>query len=222
MSSTSSTTPSRIRKAAGLAVLLSGCAAFVPAERAPAAPEVVRTVAEPAAPSAPAPVLTLEYGNRSTKATFQVDLSGSDVHVELSGRALRADSTRTTPAARMVTESVVRSEDVMMPRARMLADSALRGGNLAADSTTAKVVAAIRKAQECFYQGRYAEASDLARMAISIRPTAEAHALAGSISWVRKEREDARLHWLRARELDPSFPGIKAVLDSLPTPESRR
>lgn len=110
----------------------------------------------------------------------------------------------------------------MMPRARMLADSALRGGNLATDSTTAKVVAAIRKAQECFYQGRYAEASDLARMAISIRPTAEAHALAGSISWVRKEREDARLHWLRSRELDPSFPGLKSVLDSLPTPESRR
>lgn len=103
----------------------------------------------------------------------------------------------------------------MLPRARMLADSAVRDGRESADSTTAKVVAAIRKAQECFYQGRYAEASDLARLAIAIRPTAEAHALAGSISWVRKDREDARLHWLRARELDPNFPGLKAVLDSL-------
>ncbi len=222
MNSTSCTTPSRLALATGLACLLCGCAASVPAQRAIDQPQIARPVVEPAAAAAPAPVLTLEYGNRSTKATFQVDLSGSDVHVELSGRALRTDSVRTAPVARAVTETVAKVEDPVLPRARMLADSALRQNGAASDSTTAKVVAAIRKAQECFYQGRYAEASDLARAAISIRPTAEAHALAGSISWVRKEREDARLHWLRARDLDPTFPGLASVLDSLPAVEIRR
>lgn len=230
MSSTSSTTPSSLRRAALLALLATGCATSVPAGSA-AAPEGERPAAPvPVAPPAPppAPVLNLEYGNLSTKATFQVDLSGTDVHVELVGRRAPADTGRpaaagaTGSASRGVTENVTRTEEAVTGRARLLADSALRGAGQNADSTTARVVAAIRKAQEYFYQGRYSEASDAARRAISIRPTAEAHALAGSISWVRKEREDARLHWLRARELDPAFPGIASVLDSLLPAESAR
>lgn len=222
MSSIFCITPSKVRQTAVLACVLTGCASTVPVDKPVAALEPSRPATETASTST---MLSIEYGNRSTRATFQVDLSSADVQVELSGRTLRTDTVRSAMpqvAPRVVTESVVRSEDAMLPRARLLADSAVRGESATTDSTTAKVVAAIRKAQEFFYQARYAEASDMARKAIAIRPTAEAHALAGSISWVRKEREEARLHWLRARELDPAFPGLSAVLDSLVSVESRR
>jgi hypothetical protein len=191
-----------------------------------------------------APVLGLEYGNRSTRATLQLDMGSEDIQVEMTGSPARRDTSRTEPRAQVVQVAAPTApvpppaaapqppvcEDSLLARARRLVDSAVRAATKpqvrdssardsgsarpsVPDSVTRQVVAEIRKAQESFYKGRYQESAEHAERSIAIHSTAEGHALAGSICWVRKDRECARRHWLQARALDPDFPGLSAMLD---------
>jgi hypothetical protein len=47
---------------------------------------------------------------------------------------------------------------------------------------------------------------------LALRPTPEAHALAGSIAWVGGDRDRARAQWKAALALDPVHPGVAEAL----------
>lgn len=192
--------------------MLAGCAA----QPRPVPTALLRPEVEPVAEKPT--ILTLEYGNRSSRASVQIDLSGTDVQLDMSGsREGRDTAIRARPGAtdpRHPWQAVPPPEDEGTLKARRIVDSTrIKSGDIP-DSTLRKVVQHIRRSQEMFYAGRYPEAEDNARRANELKPTAEGLALAGSISWVRKDRENARRNWLAARELDPGFPGLAGVLDS--------
>jgi len=194
-------------------------------------------------------ILTLEYGNRSAKASLQLDLTGTDVQIEMSGARTKNDtawrnapapaayapspSQPQNPSGQPVVVNVTSApganqgrqqaspapEDSGTLRVRRIVDSTVTiTTNKTPDSTLRKVVSHIRKSQELFYAGRYAEAEDKARRANELKPTAEGLALAGSIAWVRKDKDGAMRNWTQARELDPEFPGLAAMLDSATAP----
>jgi len=230
MKSISSTTRSEFRRtrieAAAFAALvfLCGCATeSVSTERTPEA--------APPAPAAPRPepkqpVLGLEYGNKSTRATLQLDLGDEDIQVEMSGNPSRGEAAAAetvpkvprTPSAPLLQPSPPAPDDSGAAQARRIVDSASTRPPRAAvpDSVTRRVVGDIRKAQESFYKGRYQDSYDLALRSIAIHPTPEGCALAGSAAWVLKDKESARRYWLQARDMDPDFPGVATMLESLP------
>jgi hypothetical protein len=174
------------------------------------------------------PILGLEYGNKSTRATLQLDLGNEDIQVEMVGSPAKHDTQRTetsprTTVARAPSPQLVQApppspDDSSTAQARRIVDSAANRPSRASvpDSVTRRVVGDIRKAQEAFYKGRYQETFDLALRSITIHPTPEGCALAGSAAWVLKDKESARRYWLQARALDPDFPGVAAMLESLP------
>ena len=180
----------------------------------------------PAVPESKSPVLGIEYGNKSTRATLQIDLGSQDVQVEMTG-IVRRDSVRPAAAPTPLPPQAVPQPpappsppslpDSSSLRARRIVDSASVPRSSVPDSVTRRVVGAIRRAQEAFYKGRYQEADAEARRSVALWPTAEGWALLGSVAWVRGDKEDARRSWLRARDLDPDFPGLSAMLDP-PTP----
>lgn len=233
MKSRSSTTPcNRLRRAGLLAACIltvAGCSV----KPLPPPPDQAKPVPAATEPDKPT-ILTLEYGNRSSKASIQIDLSGTDIQLEMTGS--RDSLRKPLPAAPQtashnlssgqpvvvnVAQNPSRSaaplDDSGTIRARRIVDSAIPAGDPGmSDSTLRKVVQRIRKSQELFYAGRYPEAEDQVRRANELKATAEGLALAGSIAWVRKDKDGARRNWLKARELDPDFPGLSAVLESEP------
>lgn len=232
MKSRSSTTPcNRLRRAGALTmsvVVVAGCSV----KPLPPPPDQAKPVPVATEPDKPT-ILTLEYGNRSSKASIQIDLSGTDIQLEMTGSrdSLRKPSPAAPQAAshnlsngQPVVVNVsqnpsrpVGPDDSGTVRARRIVDSAIPAGDPGmSDSTLRKVVQRIRKSQELFYAGRYPEAEDQVRRANELKATAEGLALAGSIAWVRKDKDGARRNWLKARELDPDFPGLSAVLESEP------
>ena len=228
MKSRSSTTPcSRVCLLAASVLAVAGCSVKpLPPAADQALPPFISP--EPEKPT----ILTLEYGNRSSKASIQIDLSGTDVQLEMTGSrdsirkqpsAAASTAAQAPPTAQPVVVNVSQNpsrpvaEDSGSLRVRRIVDSASpKGDQGISDSTLRKVVQRIRKSQELFYAGRYPEAEDQVRRANELKPTAEGLALAGSIAWVRKDKEGARRKWLEARELDPDFPGLSAVLESEP------
>ena len=222
MRSISSTTRSdRFRVPTAVACLwllatLGGCATESvstdhPPEAAPPAPAATR--AEPKQP-----ILGLEYGNKSTRATLQLDLGSEDIQVEMSGNPSRGEAS-VTEASPKAPKTPPAPDDSGAVQARRIVDSASTRPSRAAvpDSVTRVVVGDIRKAQEAFYKGRYQESYDLALRSISVHATPEGCALAGSAAWVLKDKESARRYWLQARALDPDFPGVATMLESLPS-----
>ncbi|MEK7393681.1 MAG: hypothetical protein AAB214_14070 [Fibrobacterota bacterium] len=209
--------------------------------------EPFKSAPDPDPPRKPT-LLTLEYGNKSSKASLQLDLSENDVQIEMSGSRTKNDTAwRNAPAGSPYAQSSPQAqnnptgqpvvvnvtsgpnqgrqqasagpEDSGTMRVRRIVDSTVTiTTNKTPDSTLRKVVSHIRKSQELFYAGRYAEAEDKARRANELKPTAEGLALAGSIAWVRKDKESAMRSWSQARELDPDFPGLSAMLDSAVAP----
>lgn len=223
--------------------VLSGCASSnnVPAaQAAQAAAAQNRTKA--ATPEAPRPTLvTIEYGNATSKASFQVDIANNDVYIDMSNARARVDTVR-TPAVPAPTPQVqflpapqqgyaqqpsgpqeirhVNVDSSVREDTRRIVDASSRP--LAGDSgATLKVTSTIRKAQDAFYRGSYDEAQILARKSIEVRPTPEAHALAGSIAWTLKDYPLARFHWKQALALDPDFPGVSDMLVRLPAETDR-
>lgn len=204
-----------------------GCASESGAnDTSPEIPSVAPVAPASPRPEPKQPVLGLEYGNRSTRATLQLDLGNEDIQVEMVGSPARRDTQPTetaprnpapkTPAAPIVQPPPPPPDDSGAAQAKRIVDSASTrpARTSAPDSVTRRVVGDIRKAQEAFYKGRYQETYDLALRSIAIHPTPEGCALAGSAAWVLKDKESARRYWLQARALDPDFPGVAAMLDS--------
>jgi len=212
-------------KATGLSalVLLCGCATeSVSTDRSPELSPPAPARAEPKQP-----VLGLEYGNRSTRATLQLDLGSEDIQVEMSGNPANRDASQNekspkgqkNPSAPLLQPPPPAPDDSGAAQARRIVDSASTRPSRTAvpDSVTRVVVGDIRKAQEAFYKGRYQDSYEFALRSIAIHPTPEGCALAGSAAWVLKDKESARRYWLQARALDPDFPGVAAMLESLPS-----
>ncbi len=229
--------------------VLSGCASSnrVPdAEAAQANAAQSRAKAAPA--EAPRPTLvTIEYGNATSKASFQVDIANNDVYIDMSNTRARTDTVRIpapaqaaapaqpqpqpqwlTPPSQYAPQQPTGPQEIrhvnvdssVREDTRRIVDATSRPQ--AGDSgATLKVTASIRKAQDAFYRGSYDEAQILARKSIETRPTPEAHALAGSIAWTLKDYPLARFHWKQALSLDPDFPGVADMLVRLPAETER-
>ncbi len=89
------------------------------------------------------------------------------------------------------------------------------------EDVTSKVLTGIRKAQELFYQKRYPEALAMVRQSLDAQPTAEGHALAGSISYMMGKNGLARRHWEDALRLNPDMPAVENMLQRTRTPGGR-
>ena len=157
-------------------------------------------------PEAPLPgsVVNLEFANGTSKASVIVDLASTDVHIEM----------RTSPKTDSSRESkspVARSEAAAEPK--ILPGTAPSAPTKAAtDSVTRLVVAGIRRGQDLFLRGEHERARQETEATLALRPTAEAHALAGSIRWVTGDRPGARAQWQEALRLDPAQPGVADML----------
>lgn len=218
--------------------VLSGCASTnqVPdAQAAQASAAQNRAKAAPAEPPRPT-LVTIEYGNATSKASFQVDIANNDVYIDMSNARARTDTVRAPSSAAAQAQPQWQSPAQYAPQApagpqeirHVNVDSSVREDTRrivdatsrpqAGDSgATLKVTSSIRKAQDAFYRGSYEEAQTLARKSIETRPTPEAHALAGSIAWTLKDFPLARFHWKQALALDPEFPGVAEMLVRLPS-----
>lgn len=86
---------------------------------------------------------------------------------------------------------------------------------------TDKVLQGIRKAQEFFYQKRYPEALEMVRQSLDARPTAEGHALAGSIHYMMGSTGLARRQWQEALRINPDMPAVTNMLRKIATPGGR-
>lgn len=86
---------------------------------------------------------------------------------------------------------------------------------------TDKVLLGIRKSQEFFYQKRYPEALQMVRSSLEARPTAEGHALAGSVHYMMGATGLARRHWQQALRLNPDMPAVTNMLEKIATPGGR-
>lgn len=193
-----------------LALFLGGCAGAPVRAPAPALQDVAAP--SPAQPPAPGTLVTLEFANATAKASMQIDLSSTDVQLEM----------RTRPRK----DSVLRVRDTTV-----LARSALPGATpatapspaVATDSVTRAVVAGLRQAQDHLLRGDLARARAAVEASLALRPTPEAHALAGSIAWVGGDRDRARSQWRAALVLDPLHPGVAEALsrsETAPLPEA--
>lgn len=194
-----------------LALFLGGCAS-APA-RPPAAALPGADLPPPAAqPPAPGTVVTLEFANATAKASMQIDLSSTDVQLEM----------RTRPRK----DSVLRVRDTtVLTRASLPGASPATAPSpaVATDSVTRAVVAGLRQAQDHLLRGDLARARTAVDASLALRPTPEAHALAGSIAWVGGDRDRARSQWRAALALDPLHPGVAEALsrsETAPLPEA--
>lgn len=210
--------------------VLVGCSQTPPASQPFQAP--VNPKHKAADPEAPRPTLiTIEYGNSTSKASLQLDIANNDVYVDMSNtRARSVDTVRTSAAQApqmMMPQMQMQSSQPQVIRhvnvdssvredTRRIVDASARSVASDSDGTTLKVTSSIRKAQDAFYKGNYEEAQILARRSIEARPTPEAHALAGSIAWTLKDYQLARFHWKQALTLDPDFPGVADMLARIP------
>lgn len=89
------------------------------------------------------------------------------------------------------------------------------------EDVTSKVLTGIRSAQELFYQKRYPEAMQAVRSSLDARPTAEGHALAGSIHYMQGQGGMARRQWMEALRLNPDMPAVVNMLEKTRTPGGR-
>jgi outer membrane biosynthesis protein TonB len=89
------------------------------------------------------------------------------------------------------------------------------------EDVTQRVLTGIRKAQELFYQKRYPEALQAVKSSLDARPTAEGHALAGSIHYMMNQGGMARRQWSEALRLNPDMPSVVNMLEKTRTPGGR-
>lgn len=161
-------------------------------------------VEAPESEAANGSVVTLQFANGSSKASVSVDLSTTDVQLDMRTKA-RKDSAPAPVAPVPAAEA---------PRPASLPGTAATPAptTAATDSVTRLVVAGIRRGQDLFLKGDLARAQTEIDATLALRPTAEARALAGSIAWVRGDKALARGHWQTALALDPSQPGVADML----------
>lgn len=167
-----------------------------------------KPVPEPeSAPEPPLPgsVVNLEFTNGTSKASVVVDLASTDVHIEMRTRP-RSDSSRGSKTLPAPVEAAP-AEPKALP-----GTAATPPSQAATDSVTRLVVAGIRRGQDLFLRGEHERARQETEATLALRPTAEAHALAGSIRWTTGDRAGARKAWQEAFRLDPAQPGVADML----------
>lgn len=205
MKPTSSVSRSDLLVAVAAIGLLGGCAART-------APSVAWTSVETPAPGTQ---VKLEFANGSSRASMVVDLSATDLQLEMKSSG-RKDSNAAPKAP--ATAPVPAPTQMSIPGTAPVAAAPERATSAAKpDSVTQEVVAGIRRAQDLFVRRQYAEALAAVDATIALRPTAEAQALAGSAAWSLGDREQARSRWSAALELDPNCPGVADALKRLNT-----
>jgi len=181
-----------------LALALAGCAS-TPVQQSSRFDDAAPTVAPAAS------VVNLQFANGSSKASLAIDLSNTDVQLDM----------RTQPKKDSTQPGRGPSRDSSAARTSALpgtsADSP-RVSKEATDSVTRAVVSGIRRGQDLFLKGDMAKAKSAVDATLAMRPTAEAYALAGSIAWVRGDKELARAHWQASLALDPAQPGVSDML----------
>jgi hypothetical protein len=187
-------------------------------------------------------VVTFHYANKSTSADLQVDLGSTDVYLEMTGKpAEQAKAAAGQGGARDASGAAASRPEQPVPQDRRPPDPAGRPMHADAErppaeapvqdgpedgqeprhDVTDKVLQGIRKAQEHFYQKRYPEALQMVRQSLEARPTAEGHALAGSIHYMMGATGLARRHWQQALRLNPDMPAVTNMLERIATPGGR-
>lgn len=156
-------------------------------------------------PPLPGSVVNLEFANGTSKASVVVDLASTDVHIEMRTRP-KVDSPNGTKVP------ATRSEAAPAEPKALPGTAATPPSPVATDSVTRLVVAGIRRGQDLFLRGEHERARQETEATLALRPTAEAHALAGSIRWTTGDRTGARKAWQEALRLDPAQPGVADML----------
>lgn len=196
---------------AAVILLLAGCAAQgVSGSSAPSAP--------PPESAAPGTIVTLEFANATSRASMQVDLSSTDLQLEMRARPREDSSIRV--ASRPGSAAALPGTFSGIPPEATSARSARSVPLSETDSVTEAVVSGIRRSQDLFVRGRYSEALAAVESTIALRPTATAQALAGSALWSMGDRDGARRRWQAALVLDPSCPGVSEAIDRSYAPEA--
>lgn len=178
-------------------VLAATAMAAKPAPEPASAPE----------PPVPGSVVNLEFVNGTSKASVVVDLASTDVHIEMRTKP-KVDSSSGPKAPAPRTEAAPAPVEAKV----LPGTAATQPSPAATDSVTRLVVAGIRRGQDLFLRGEHERARQETEATLALRPTAEAHALAGSIRWVTGDRAGARRSWQEALRLDPAQPGVADML----------
>ena len=205
--------------------------------------------------------LTFHYANKSTDANLLVDLSATDVYLEMSGKPMPAGGSSTAgqaeaaraadlprepgekpasrgnPAPRESQDAAGQDAPAAAPpprdkdaqsrakpeksRDRIPPEEEEQPQGYAGEDVTSRVLSGIRKAQEFFYQKRYPEALQMVRQSLDLQPTAEGHALAGSIHYMLGQNGLARRNWQEALRINPDMPSVVRMLERTSTPGGR-
>ena len=228
----------RLTGAAGLAAaLLMGCGGSTPrTEREPlpmpgSDPAAAKQVGEKGTGG-----INFRYSNQSTDARMDIDLGSTDVYLEMSGKPANADEVaeehspkdkrspnpespkQSGKGQQPEEEKSGKPDQNAKPNPQDLPRDDDQGSN---EDVTGKVLAGIRKAQELFYQKRYPEALQMVRQSLDAQPTAEGHALAGSICYMMSKNGLARRHWEEALRLNPDMPAVVNMLERTRMPGGR-
>jgi hypothetical protein len=228
-----------------VAALVWGCGGSAPAPESEHHREVLDTPSKNAAGEKGSGGINFVYSNKSTDARMDIDLGSTDVYLEMSGRPAKSiDETghdrgsSEKPAAQanrsnpMAPSQASNEEPELAGPAKesgakrfnkkpMAEDTEPVTENVNNEDVTAKVLAGIRRAQELFYQKRYTEALQMVRQSLDASPTAEGHALAGSICYMMSKNGLARRHWEEALRLNPDMPAVVNMLERTRTPGGR-
>ena len=223
----------RLTGAAGLvAALLMGCGGSAPrSERETmreADPAPAKQVGEKGTGG-----INFRYSNQSTDARMDIDLGSTDVYLEMSGKPANVDDEvamehgpkdkrpSKPESPKKPGQDQQPDEDKPSQNAKPNLQDLPQDDQVSNEDVTGKVLAGIRKAQELFYQKRYPEALQIVRQSLDAQPTAEGHALAGSICYMMSKNGLARRHWEEALRLNPDMPAVVNMLERTRMPGGR-
>lgn len=160
--------------------------------------------------------MRIQYGNKSSKVNMIVDVNNQDVYLKMSGEPESPAEEKFPWLGKKPQEPPPGGEGDSLPEERdweelvdMTQASALDGKNVA------KVIAEIRKAQEFFYQKRYAEALDMVKLSLQKQETADGYALMGSVLYMMGDSDGARDSWMQTLRLNPDMPAVGNMLQRL-------
>lgn len=249
LSKASAPGPAAVFSAAAAALLMLGCGGGAPDPReadliaARAVAELETQAGENGEGS-----ISFHYTNKSTDANLTIDLGTTDLYLEMSGappklpEAGPATGEKPAPPPRKAYQPPQEEQESQEQESER--NSMRRGSKAPAskkdkepeskpelslpedgpenyEDVTQRVLTGIRKSQELFYQKRYPEALQAVKSSLDARPTAEGHALAGSIHYMMNQGGMARRQWSEALRLNPDMPSVVNMLEKTRTPGGR-
>ena len=164
--------------------------------------------------------LKFHFANKKSEAQMELDLNSTDVYLEMSGanaqdslgnlnskssekKGETASKSSGEPPSKGTKEKAAGDKSEPSPEEDPAANK---------EDITGKVLAGIRRAQELFYQKQYTQALEMVKQSLDAQPTAEGHALAGSIYYMLGQNKPARTQWQEALQLNPDMPAIVNML----------